>query len=1094
MPPSRSILVVGASAQGLQAALTLARLGRKATLVEEGPEPPPPPQGWREKDRRWLNLLLVQAAAHPLIELLFETRLAGLTEDGPGFKAQLRSGPAWIDPRLCVDCGRCLAACPVTLPDGGHPLARLQALTRVGLDKRRPAPCRLACPLGMNVQGYLALIAQGRLQEASRLIRATNPLPGVCGRVCHHPCEEVCRRGEVDQPLAIAGLKRFAADAAGPRPAPAGPVPGPDAPRVAVIGSGPAGLTAVHDLALAGLRPTLVEAEDRPGGLLWKGIAPYRLPAGVLEKEIQEILALGVELRLNSPVRTWAEIEGLRAEGFKAVLLALGAGLDRSCGLEGEELKGVVGCLTFLEGLWRGGRPERLGRVAVIGGGNAAVEAARASLRQGADSVTILYRRTEEEMPADPQEVRQALEEGVELLTLIQPRRFEGWMGTLTGLRCTRMRLGPRDSSGRPRPVPVRGEEVFIPAETVIVSIGQGLDPACALTGGLALSAGGSSAGAGDRGGPQGPRPDWVHLAGDLVLGPSSVVQAMASGREAARRIIRALKPGTAAAGEAGPPAAVLAAYEPLPEGLELKDRRACPLRDPLERAGDCREVAGPLTPREAVVEASRCLNCGGCAECGLCVEACGLEAIDHRAREEAFGRLFQGVIVAQRGFPALWNRGGGVIRAGGFGRDVSAAKAVVAGRAAALQVLSGPLPLEPGPAVSPRSLEAGSGIGVLLCSCNGTLNQDGGLDRLASSLAQGGEFRTVKVLTSACHPEEGLEVEAVIREEGLAGLIIAGCACCSLDLACESCTEQRLRLKGRLFGPGGFSPRDLALVNLKETCLLPLTGDRRPEGLELGRRMILAALARLQAGRAPAGPVPGGETRVLVLGATRAGLAAAAGLLAAGREVAVVDHRPVSLKTKARLEEMGVDLIRPAGIQGLEGRPGGFRLRLRTRAGERVEPAGAVLLAGREFLRLPWLADPSGNLPPRRPRRAFGALETSVPGVFLASWTQASTVPSQALGLAGAGLVLEEGPHPRGIVPARVDPLLCRGCGRCAQVCPQGAARLEEEAPGSLVSWVDPGLCLGCGSCLAVCPTGAMSLPGAVQDYYQEVLDALLG
>ena len=212
----------------------------------------------------------------------------------------------------------------------------------------------------MTAQGYVALIGQGRFDEAYNLIRFTNPLPGVCGRVCHHPCEAACRRGEVDAAVAICDLKRFASDRSGDDLKPIKPTI--DGPTIAVIGSGPAGLTAAHDLALAGFKVRLIEADDRPGGLLWKGIAPYRLPTEVLNKDIDRILDLGVELELNRPVRNYAALEALKEEGCQAIVLAIGASADRSMGLPGENLPGVRGCVGFLNGLWRGEEPGRLGQ------------------------------------------------------------------------------------------------------------------------------------------------------------------------------------------------------------------------------------------------------------------------------------------------------------------------------------------------------------------------------------------------------------------------------------------------------------------------------------------------------------------------------------------------------------------------------------------------------------------------------------------------------------------------------------------------------------------------------------------------------------
>jgi NADPH-dependent glutamate synthase beta subunit-like oxidoreductase/NAD-dependent dihydropyrimidine dehydrogenase PreA subunit len=321
MTSDKGILIIGATPQGLQAALTLARFGRKVTLVEKELEMDRVPKRWSEQGKRWNRYLLTQVSYHPFIELFTETEVTDIKEGDNGTQVQLTQRPQWVRPDLCVDCQKCLSACPVDLSDGQKPLFEATFPTTMAIDKRMDAPCRLACPLGMTAQGYVALIAEERFDEAYEVIKDKNPLPGVCGRICHHPCEKECRRQEMEEPIAICALKRFAKrNNAGSSPA--------EGPRVAIIGSGPAGLTAAHDLATGGFRPTLIEAEDKPGGFMRHAIAPFRLPRDILEEEIEDILALGVDLRLNTSIGSLEDLEKLKTEGFEAILLATGTSKD----------------------------------------------------------------------------------------------------------------------------------------------------------------------------------------------------------------------------------------------------------------------------------------------------------------------------------------------------------------------------------------------------------------------------------------------------------------------------------------------------------------------------------------------------------------------------------------------------------------------------------------------------------------------------------------------------------------------------------------------------------------------------------------------
>ena len=464
--------------------------------------------------------------------------------------------------------------------------------------------CQHACPAGLDVPRYIRLIAGGMFREAVELIRERVPLAAVCGYVCPHPCELKCRRGDLDEPIAIRMLKRFVADYAIANELP--PFVRQDKPtleRVAVVGSGPAGLSAAFFLARTGYRVTVFESEPVAGGMLAWGIPPYRLPRDVLDAELEVIEAQGVEIKTNSPVGDGLTLDDLFAQGYKAVFIAIGAQKSYRLRIPGEDREGVLPGLDFL-------RSEELQRtigrrVAVIGGGSVAVDAARTALRLGADQVTILYRRTRREMPASEEEIAQVEEEGVDLRFLTAPVRILG-NGRVNGIECRRMELGPYDESGRRRPVPVEGSEFTLPVDTVIAAIGQFPDcTSLSRDGHLEVEARGTlvadavTLSTGREG---------VFAGGDVVSGPATVIDAIADGRRAAQAIDRYLG-GTGLYDRSEELAAIADSLD-LGEILDKDTRVPEPLRPAAVRSKDWEVVEMTLSENAAIEEAMRCLRC----------------------------------------------------------------------------------------------------------------------------------------------------------------------------------------------------------------------------------------------------------------------------------------------------------------------------------------------------------------------------------------------------------------------------------------------------------------------------------------------------
>jgi len=660
--PDRSgaVLVVGGGVAGVQSALDLAESGFYVYLVEKnqsiGGVMAQLDKTFPTNDCSMCILApkLVDTGRHHNIEILTGSELAALEGDAGRFKATVLRHPRYVDLEKCNGCGDCVSVCPISRPDRyNEGLNSRKAIYRefaqaipnaFAIEKRGVSPCKHACPIETSAQGYVALIAEGRYEEAYRLIKQVNPLPGICGRVCHHPCEQACRRGELDEPLAIASLKRFVVDWVrehGLSEPVKNHLKEKKNKKVAVIGSGPAGLGAAHALLTNGYDATIFEAHSRAGGMLALGIPDYRLPEAVLQGELQDIIDLGVELRLNSPVGKALALSALRRD-YDAVFVAIGAQNGKALGIEGEDLNGYVHAVDFLRKV-NLGQPVEIGkRVGVIGGGNAAIDASRTALRLGAEEVYIIYRRTRKEMPANAQEIEDALEEGVRMHFLAAPTRILGADGRVTGLECLRMELGEPDESGRRRPVPVEGSEFTIDLDTLIPAISQAVD--FGFTEGeepLKTNRWGTI----EADACMQTNLEGVFAGGDVVTGPDTVIEAIAAGQRAAYYMDRYLSgdPMVPKA-KADRPVA-----EPEPEA-ERKPRTAMPASDPKERIRTFSQVEQGFTEEQARREASRCLQCGVCSECYACVEACKAGAIVHDMLEQRIA-LDVGAVVLAPGF-----------------------------------------------------------------------------------------------------------------------------------------------------------------------------------------------------------------------------------------------------------------------------------------------------------------------------------------------------------------------------------------------------------------------------------------------------------
>jgi len=1105
------VIVIGATPAGVSATNKLGELGVPVTLVDTDgdmdqklsrPE-------WTLKSGLPFNHAhrpgLVRMIRNPEIQCIMPAEVKSVKHTPQGFRVKIDKSPTFVDPDTCTLCGRCVDACPVNLSDGDKPVkiySRRSLPGRAFIDKRKRPVCQEHCPLGVNVQGYVALTRAGRYAEALNLIRRDNILPGICGRVCTHPCESVCRRSDLDEPVAIRDIKRFLADYE--RTHPPGCNPEETGPardeKIAVIGSGPAGLAAAADLARFGCRVTVFEKEARAGGLLRYAIGAHRLPKDILDLELEYIQQLGVTILTDHPVNLESDLDRMRTE-FDAVIVAVGTWKDQTLGAPGEELAGVTPCLPFLKQVCNGDTPATGRRTAVIGGGNTAVDVARALVRLGSQP-TILYRRRRQDMPADPDEIKAALEEGVGIRDCVQVVGFNGADGRMTSLECRPTRMGELDDRGVPRPIVDMDAESFPQVfDEAFVAIGQtGTLPADC--GGMIINRNGLI----EAGESLCAGPENVYAAGDAVSGPGSVVEAMALGRRVARSVCEKMS------GRPWRDADICRPehrdFEEIAGDIPFQPRPTMPERQPGVRKTDFFEVAVGLKEPQVLLETERCLQCGICSECLECVEACrALGAIRH---DDQMEQLIEhaGVLIIADPDMAPHVKGEDIIRA--YGPKASRADVyamVVRGFSAAAQAMTllrqtSNRPKGHGLSFSPPDpgLSPDIRIGVFVCRCNDSRGWLDGMSGYVAALESRKNVVHAEEITAACVPEGATRILRTVREKGITRLVLASCMCCSLNFACSACTEQRSRLKHFLFTDTGVSRSMVEACNLRGEVLRLVRKDPA-EALRRFSGLLDRSLLRAVTLKALPSPARNYNFSTAVIGDSEASEQSVMTLAEAGMDVFWfgAHRRPVP----AEMKYPNIQRFDESSVKGLTGTIGDFQLSIEFGDYHQSLQVGAVILDEKARKSIQYLQAEGLPVKVKYTLQKQGATgipffypcATSIPGLFLSdpSGVNVSKRKKGAAAAVLAAAVMPRGPrHSKGFTVV-VDETLCRGCGRCLRVCPYNAITMKKNDVGGWCASVDEALCKGCGNCLSVCPTPAADSPYRSQMLLESTVKELL-
>ncbi len=1095
---NQGVLIIGGSEAGIQSALDLADAGVNVHMIESSPF-----LGKKHHSRLPSHLYhtrMLEAARHPGITLWTNTDLDKIDGMAGNYQVRLRKNPRYVDLNKCTACGDCIEVCPVTVPLQGRKAIYIKDNNEPGcaaIDKFGKAPCTDACPGGIHVQGYVALVAAGRFQEAIDLIKEAIPFPGICGRICTHPCEIACRRNEVDSPVSIRLLKRFVSDwerrqsKKPPEPALKKSKNKKSAKKVAVIGAGPAGMTAAGFLAGKGYPVTVYDKLPVIGGMLAVGIPAYRLPRDVIAREYETIRKQGVDIRLNTSIGTQGDysMEDLLSKKYEAVCLTVGAHKSLSLGIPGEKLKGVVQGIDLLKTVslsqqtndpaWQKSLETLLPRgpktrAAVLGGGNTAMDVSRTLRRLGLSEVKILYRRTRDEMPALAEEIKDTENEGVQIQLLTAPKSITGnKKSCVSGLECLRMKLGAPDRSGRRRPIPVQGSEYHIDLDLLVIAIGQepdfgfmSNDTGIVIGKDRRIQVNAESFMTSCSG---------IFAAGDVVTRDGmSAIEAIGMGKKMAREVDLFLK------GEKNrntpeklfrPP---VSDREMTPEELTPIPKIQVPVLPLEKRMQGFDEVETGYSRDEAVKEAERCLECGPCSECMACVRVCKADALNHNQTVRIVNLNVATVICAddpEIAFQYLSKAPGDIISIPPDDPVMgSAAASRVRTNLAFKTVMQ-----------HPRNLFAESisdlRIGVYICRCGDDMGGVIRTETLQSRVLGHPDVVHGDILPYACRMDAATKIKQDISDHRLNRVVLAACSCCSSGQVCFSCTFQRVRCKENLGmyqpvqGTGGNPNHGLSLpvnfefVNIREQCAL-VHKDNPGLATEKADILINGAISQIrQSTIEPSEPLIR-ERSVMILGKGRAS------------KICLEALNDSGINT-ARLLDISSSIDHSNGYYTMN-RNGHTVKSLSIIVTPRDEPEADQIMARLN----------SGNSGHDVVYQT-GQMETTRPGIFFCDPGLEPDLTGRAVAARCRAWMGRIQSYPKK-VSGRVDPRRCRMCYTCLGICKTGAPRVMGRGFDRYM-WIDPAICTGCGACAANCPSNAICAGGSTDMQLENMIQDML-